>query len=264
MNEPRPEASYLSRLFQLQTNWILYGGALLFALASASYMPALVGTAVEAVVLLVGSSLPPVRRFLDSRDVARRRAEANAQLMVAVRGLERDYATRVMAVDHALGEIRDFGGPRPGADFERAVTGLETLRGIHLALCETHQRVGRFLAATPPKELLAEVDRLKATFTAEKDIGLRLTLRQAVTLAQRRVEHREGLAQTQRGVGVRLESLERSLAYLRSQGETLAQSPRFPTDVDTLVSQIDPPITVDLEAPEVGRLSSNPAAPSFG
>jgi hypothetical protein len=264
VNEPTREPSYLVRLFSLQYNWILFGGALLFSLASASRLPALVGTAVEVLVLLVGSNLPGVRRWLDRRDAAFRRAAANDAVMTAVRGLERDYASRVLALDHALGDIRDFGGPRPEPAFEAAVSRLETLRSVHLGLCEAHQRVTKFLAATPTKELAAEAERLKAAFSAEKDIGLRLTLRQALTLAQRRIEHRESLGQTLRGLGVRLESVERSIAYLRSQGESLARSPRFPSDVEQLVGDIDPQTSVDLEPPEVVRMTPQPPAATFG
>jgi hypothetical protein len=262
MNETKP--SYLVRVFSIQYNWILFGGALLFALASASRLPALVGVAVEAFVLLVGSNLPPVRRWLDRRDASLRRAAQNDVLMVAVRGLTPEYASRVVAVHHAFGEIRELGGPRPSPDFEHAVTRLETLRGIHLALCESHQRITKFLAATPAKELGAEVDRLRVAFMAEKDIGLRLTLRQALTLAERRRGHRENLVQVLRGVGVRMESLERSIAYLRSQGEALAQNPQFSNDVETLVNDIDPPAPVELEPPDVARLTPQPPAASFG
>jgi hypothetical protein len=264
MNETIREPSYLVRLFSIQYNWILFGGALLFSLASASRLPALLGTAVEALVLLVGSNLPGVRRWLDRRDAALRRAAANDAVMAAVRGLERDYASRVIALDHALGDIRDFGGPKPEPEFEAAVTRLETLRDVHLGLCESHQRVTKFLAAAPTKELAGEVDRLKLAFAAEKDIGLRLTLRQALTLAQRRIAHRESLGQTLRGIGVRLEALERSVTYLRSQGESLARSPRFPSDVEQLLSDIDPQTTVDLEPPEVGRMTPHPPAATFG
>jgi hypothetical protein len=264
MNETTRESSYLVRLFSIQYNWILFGGALVFSLASASRLPALVGAAVETLFLLIGSNLPGVRRWLDRRDMAFRRAAANVGLMAAVRGLERDYATRVLGMDQALGDIRDFGGPKPEPDFEAAVTRLETLRDVHLALCETHQRVTKFLAATPTQELAGEVERLKAAFSAEKDIGLRLTLRQALTLAQRRVAHRESLGQTLRGVGVRLEALERSVSYLRSQGDSLARSPRFRSDVEQLVSDIDPQTTVDLEPPEVSRMTPHPPAATFG
>jgi hypothetical protein len=262
MNEGKREPSYLVRLFSLQYNWIPFGGALLFALASASPEPALVGVVAELAVLLVGSNLPPVRRWLDRRDAGLRRSAANH--MVAVRGLERELASRVLAVDQALDEIREFGGPRPEPEFERAVTRLRTLLDVHLGLCETHQRVSAFLSAISRQELVAEAERLKAAFVAEKDIGLRLTLRQALTLAQRRIDHRESLVQTLRGVGVRLESLERSVAYLRSQGEALASSARFASEVETLVRQIDPPAAVELELPEIGRLTPHPPAASFG
>jgi hypothetical protein len=262
MNETKP--SYLLRLFSIQYNWIAFGGALLLAAASASRLPALIGVAAETLFLLVGSNLPPVRRWLDRRDASFKRADANDALMVAVRGLAPEYASRVMAVDNALGEIRELGGPAPEPNFEQAVNRLETLRGIHLALCETHQQVTKFLSATPAKELVAEAERLRAAFTAEKDIGLRFTLRQALTLAERRRNHRESLVQNLRGVGVRMESLERSIAYLRSQGEGLARSPRFLHDVETLVSDMDPPAPVELEPPDAGRMTPEPPAASFG
>jgi hypothetical protein len=70
--------------------------------------------------------------------------------------------------------------------------------------------------------------------------------------------------QTLRGVGVRLDALERSISYLRSQGDSLARSPRFRSDVEQLVSDIDPQTSVDLEPPEVSRLTPQPPAATFG
>ena len=232
--------SYAARLFMVQYNLILFAGSALFSLAAASPLPIAVGAATELVVLVVGSNLPGVRRWLDRREAGLRRTAAGSALMVAIRGLDREYAGRVLALDNALGEIRDLGGTRPEPGYEHAMTRLETLGPVYLGLCETHQRIAKFLTATPEAEIAAEIARLTAEFAAEKDLGLRLSLRQALGLARRRQEHRASMIHLLRSLGVKLESVERSLAYLRSQGQALVENPRLSAEIETLLSENRP------------------------
>lgn len=237
--------SYVTRFFRVQYNLILLAGAVLFALAAATPWPLVVAAGLEALWLGLGASVPQLRRWLERRDAAFRRAETERAVGTAVQTLDAPYGERVRALHGALAEIRDAGGPAPSTAFEQAIGRLETLGPVYLELCVTHQRLGSFLLATPDAELALEVERLKAAFTAEKDLGTRLTLRQALALAQRRIEHRQSMLQLFRSLGVKLESVERSVAYLRSQGPALTSNPSLADEIEALLVETGPAVSVD-------------------
>jgi len=238
--------SPVMRFFLVQYNLILLAGAALFALAAATPWPLIAAAALEAIWLGLGVSVPGMRRWLDRREASFRRAERDVAVGTAVQTLDADYAERVRALHGALAEIRDAGGRAPTAAFEHAIARLETLGPVYLELCVTHQRLGAFLLATTEAELALEAERLKASFTAEKDLGIRLTLRQAMALAQRRIEHRLAMLQLFRGLGVKLETVERSVAYLRSQGPALTSNPSLADEVEALLAETGPAVTVDV------------------
>lgn len=237
--EPRGR-SYLVGLFMLQYNLILFGGSALFSLASASPLPLLVGLGAEALVLLVGSNLPGVRRFLDRREATELRAEADHTVMTAVAGLEREYASRVLALRQALEEIRELGGRKPEPAFESAVTRLETLLPFHLELCGSHQELSTFLKATSDSELALEIEQLKAAFTAERDLTHRLALRESLGLAQHRQEKRASTTQRLGRVAAKIAAVERTVSHLRARGTSLAQNAKLPVEVEALLGEIAP------------------------
>lgn len=238
--------SVATRFFLVQYNLILLGGAALFALAAATPWPVIVSAALEALWLGLGVSVPGMQRWLARREATFRRAEAGRAVGTAAHALDAEHAERVHGLHAALAEIRGAGGRAPTAEFEHAVTRLETLGPIYLELCVTHQRLGAFLLTTTEAELGLELERLKAAFTAEKDLGIRLTLRQALALAQRRIEHRQTMLQLFRSLGVKLESVERSVAYLRSQGPALTANPSLADEVEALLVETGPAVAVDL------------------
>ena len=237
------------QLFLVQENLILLGGAVLFSAAFASPIPLMAGTAAELLWLALGSGSPRVLRWLEARRSAEESPAARpAPFAAAADALDSEHAQRVDLLDRALATIRSFGAPRAQPSFAHAVARLETLRPIYRSLCETHQRIGRFLTATTEAELVAEAERLKVQFAAEKDLGVRLTIRQAIGAAQRRVEHRRTMAQLQRGIHVKLESLERSITYFVSQGRALTTNAGFLNDVEALLAEIGPAIVADVES----------------
>ncbi|HEX6765322.1 MAG TPA: hypothetical protein VF103_07585 [Polyangiaceae bacterium] len=250
--QPSALGRYPARLFMIQENLVLLGGAALFSAASASLLPLALSAVGEVLWLGIGTSSPAVRSFVDRRAASALRVRADRVATGSIQSLDADYSRRVLMLDRAFGDIRDIGGRKPSPTFERAVARLETLRPVYLGLCESHQRIARFLGASHESELVSEIERLKATFAAEKDLGVRLTLRQAIGLAQRRIEHRNAMAQTLRSIGIKLESVERSVAYLRSQGPTLTSNFSLLDEVETLLSEIGPAPSVDIENDAAG------------
>jgi hypothetical protein len=244
-----PAQSTMKRMFLVQENIVFLGGAVLFSLAFASPIPLLGCGAAELLWLALGSKSVGVRRWLERRDAVLRTAPDERPVAVPVSTLAPEYARRVLTLDRALATMRGFGGGRPPPSFERAMTRLDTLRLSYAALCETHQRIGRFLAGTTEAQLVAETERLKNQFSAEKDLGTRLTLRQAIGAAQRHIEHRRNMAQLQQSIGVKLDSVERSLAFLVSQGLALVSHAALSDEVEALLGEVGPPLDIEVEAP---------------
>jgi len=245
--------NYLVRLFMVQYNLILFGGAALFSLASASPLPLLIGLGAEALFLIVGPNLPGVRRFLDRRDAAEIRAETDQAVMSGVAGLEREYAARVLALRQALEEIRQLGGRRPEPGFDHAVTRLETLLPYHLELCASHQELSTLLKATSDLELTQEIEQLKAAFAAERDLSHRLALRESLGIAQSRQEKRTNTAQQLGRVGTKIASVERTVSHLRARGSSLGQNSKLGSEVEALLAEIMPEV-VEL-GPRLGSLA---------
>jgi hypothetical protein len=246
-----PPRSLVSRLFLVQYNVILVLGAALFALALASPWPLVFAAVAELLWLGIGSSAAGVRHWLDEHESAVGQRGVGSEPARASTTLDAEYARRLATLERAIAKVRELGGPRPAAAFAIAVARLETLRPLYAGLCETHQRIGRFLSASTEAALLAEADRLKATFAAEKDLGLRLTLKQALGSATRRIEHRRSMVDLQRGIGVKLESIERSMAYYVSQGAMLVANTELADDVEVLLAEVGPSINVDVEPPSL-------------
>jgi hypothetical protein len=246
-------ASSVKRLFLIQENLVLLGGAGLFSLSLASPVPLLLGAAGELLWLSLGSLSPAVRRFVERREAAERRASSSAEApetsTPSSRALGPEYAGRVVTLERALATLRAFGGARPAPPFELAFSRLRAVRPLYVGFCETRQRIARFLAETSEVELAAEVERLKGQFAVEKDLGTRLTLKQAIAAAQRHVTHRREMVELERSIGVKLESVERALAYLVSQGPALGSNPRLADEVEALFAELGPPLDVTVEGP---------------
>jgi hypothetical protein len=77
---------------------------------------------------------------------------------------------------------------------------------------------------------------------------VRLTIRQALGAAQRRLDRRTSMAQLRRGIQVKLESVERSISYFLAQGRALGSNAGFSDDVEALLAEVGPAIAVDGES----------------
>jgi hypothetical protein len=232
-----PARNYVLRLFQVQYNLILVGGAALFSLASASPWPLVVALGVEVVWLGLCSGLPSVRRWVDARDAIAVEVQHEAVVKTALEGLEGEYASRVLVFEHALGELKEA-GVADGVSRAGVQQAIAKIAAAFAKICHTHQRLGSFVATLPEAELGEELQRLKRAFTAEKDLGLRLGIKQSIALAQRRVEQREKAVSSLRNLSLRLDAVERSVSDLRSQARAMGLNADVAAGIDLLLSEL--------------------------
>jgi hypothetical protein len=124
----------------------------------------------------------------------------------------------VQAVGAALSELRAQ-APASGDPEARALAAalddLEQLRPAYLRACELHQRLSRSLAQGTDR-YREEIARLTALHAAEKDLGLKLELRQTINAAQREIDQHARLDELRRALELRVSQLEHDLSHLRS------------------------------------------------
>jgi hypothetical protein len=209
--------SPLSRAFANPYNLILLLAGVGFSWALESWAPAAVAGALEVVWLIVGVSGGGRRSFAGGEAELRRRP---ADPVRPGADLGEPYAGRVQALEWAANETRKLarqGGLHP-AILGPGEAKIEALVQSFVKMATLHQRLSRFLYETQhgnhPQQ---EMARLTQELEQEKNAGVRLSLRQALALAQRRGKQLEQMEGATRALEVKMSTLEMSFDFLRSQ-----------------------------------------------
>jgi hypothetical protein len=229
--------NYVSTALYSQYNVILLGGSALFSLASASALPLAAGVVGELLWLSLGPRLPAFRRHVDQHADSERRARLDDQIMHGMRSLAPANTLRLLAVGQSISWIVMNAEASAAGAAERAVlVELDGLRAGFLRWCQLQERLGQRLEElrlAPPEH---EVARLSQAYAAEKDLGLRFTLHQAIKLAQRKIDQQAHLVAAQRQIELELSLLEQSLVHLKNQQQLGVAWPELARDVQGLLN----------------------------
>jgi hypothetical protein len=233
--------SYRKRAFFSQYNVILLFGAVAFTIASASWVPLAVAGVVELLWLISAPALPAFRRHTESRDEEPSTPPAEPVLSVGAPP-DGPYRGRRVRLTASLREIRALADEalRKGRN-EELVVALPLLSELAEAfdrLCSLHLRLSRFVGQTSKDEIEQEVARLTEGFAKERDLGLRVTLRQALQLAQRRLEQYNRIVALYRASELRLDMIESGAAHARSKGVTMPSAADFAGEIRGLQTHL--------------------------
>jgi len=251
-------ANYRSSAFYSQYNLILLGGAALFSLASASLVPLLVGLTVELLWLGVGWRLSAFRRRVDLRLETERRAQLDDSVLTGMRALGSEHTSRLVALERTISAISARASAGNGPFPIAALAELDQLRPLFLRYCQLHERLSRRLqelVLAPPE---AEVQSLSQAYAAEKDLGARYTLHQAIKLAHRRVQQQARMVEMRRDIEQQLALLEQMPNHLRSRQQLGLSSAELAAEMHELISRVGMPEALEVELGELGVLSVLP------
>jgi hypothetical protein len=246
--------------FVNQYNIIALLGAGGMSLALESFVPAVVAVAGEAIWLVVGPSTQFFRRWVASQTEGEQRNQRAQETAQAARRLDDAYAARVNQLSRTIEEIRKMAAER-GMNpvvFERDGDRLQAMVQTFVQMAALHQRLVRFLAGSHPHNLEEDVGRLSRDMAAEKDAGVRLTMRQTLTIAQRRLKQQEQIEGTRRALEAKMQTLEMSLDYLRSQIFAGSAEAEVENQLDELAATVS--FLPDLEAEATAAIASARAA----
>jgi hypothetical protein len=252
--EPAP--SYVASAFYSQYNLILLGGSALFSLASASPWPLAIGVGCELLWLGLGSRTPAFRRAMDGKAEAARRTSADDEVLSSMKGLGPEHNARMVAVGQTISLITMNGGSATDPELRAAIGELEQLRPVFLQFCQLQERLSlrlQEMQANPPQQ---EVQRLSAAYAAEKDLGMRLTLHQAIKVAQKKIEQQSRMVELRRNVELKLSMVEQVLGMLRNQQQLGAPTHELVHEMRGLVAQVGTTATFEAELSEVAAVGA--------
>jgi hypothetical protein len=247
---------YLRHAFVNQYNLILLGGAVLFTLAFASVIPLAVGVAAELVWLGAAPRSPAFRRWAERRNAAARLARLDLEARATLGALDPVYHARHAGLGRQSDEIvlllsEQLGARGPELDAVREK--LAELGAVFVRFSAVHERLARFVDETSVGDIEQEILRTREQLAAERDLAVRVTVRQALTLAERRLAQWEQIGNTRRAVEVKLDTLEKSFAYVRSRAMGLASSADVVRDLDALLGQVQTVSALEAETQEATK-----------
>jgi hypothetical protein len=215
---PSNQDSVMKEVFWNQYNLIVLGGLGLFSLASESFVPLAVAGLGELVWLVVGARSVRFRGWV-TEQARLREEELWASEVEGIAGTQDpDTAVRLRVLGGALVEIAYSSAERGDPAFASRVRArLKTLLQAYTNLAAAHRRMVKLMGSGGSEAVDAEIARLARELADEKDSNVRISLRQALALCQRRRKRYEQVESVGRDLTVKMSTFEASLEFARLQ-----------------------------------------------
>jgi hypothetical protein len=213
-----PQANYLEYAFKDQHNLVVLFGASCFSLAFASPAPLLVSAAGELLWLLVGPRLSAFRGWVDRQRSAQYLARSEAAIEGALRELDGHDANRYRILARHATELVSRAERRlSAAQLDLARHALLELRRTFLDYSFLSQRVEALREGTPQSDMEKQLAELQESYSAERELTVRMTIRKAQSSLQRRIDQQTALRSLHRTIELRLEMLEQAVPLLEGR-----------------------------------------------
>jgi hypothetical protein len=252
--------SYLKYAFKDQHNLVLLLGAACFSLAFASPLPLLVGAGGELLWLVVGPRLRRFRDWVDRELSTQYLARAEIAIEGALGELPEADVTRFKTLSAGVADLVQNGRERLSSrELQLSLHGLLELRRTFLDYLFLDQRVEALTDSTPTSAMEKEAAQLQESYSAERELTVRMTIRQALSAVQKRMQQQTELASVQRNIELRLEMLEKALPQLEGRLADPAFA-QLAQELDTTLAAVGSAETLELTVDEIfassGAISS--------
>jgi|GEM_PF-1477655 len=243
--------SYLKYAFKDQHNLVVLFGAACFSVAFASPVPLFAGTGAELLWLLVGPRLPAFRAWVDRRLSSQYLARSESAIEGALGELSERDANRFRALNRNATALLASAQTRlPAPELQIAVHGLLELRRTFLDYLFLGQRVEVLIDPIPNLDREKEAAQLQQSYSAERDLGARMTMRKALSALQQRITEQAALSVVTQKLEHRLEMLEAALSYLRGRLTDPAFG-QLATEIDTVLSEVGSAEALELAVDQI-------------
>jgi hypothetical protein len=233
--------SIWKRAFFNQYNYILLGSTALFSAATGSVLPAVVGAGAEVLWMVLGVDTPMFRRWVakqDAKEAELRAAKERTDLLynLADRYLDRYDALRAMAT-----EIRKLAAENQGLEttlIQDEMAKLDQLLDSFLRMATAHQRLANYLGQNTGADVEREIAEDQRQLKRETDSRVQASLKQAISLAQKRLGKHGQIEGAWKSLSVQMDTLEKSFDYLKSHILGIGTREELAAALDDLVTGV--------------------------
>jgi hypothetical protein len=201
-----------------QYNVILMGGMALLSAASGSTTPLLVAGAGEILWLMGGARSPRFRQWIAPRGHQRDEQRWWTTVEAAAVGIDPVAAPRLRATGGALLELSRACNERGEPQLTTQVdVRLHALLSGFAALVSAQQRLAKLMGAGGAEAAESELAQLTLALADEKDSTVRISLRQAVALAHRRLKRFAQVESMRRDLMLKMSTFDSSVEFVCTQ-----------------------------------------------
>jgi hypothetical protein len=255
--------SLFQRAFFNQYNYILLGSATLYALATQSWLPAIVGLGAETLWLVLGADSAAFRRWAARQDEKEARQQLEKDMAILEAGLRDHYRERYQALRDLVAEVGRLANENKGIEtmlLRDEMAKLGQLLVSFLRMATMSQRLQSFLDENLGSDIERDIARAQRALRSEQDPRVQASYKQALALAQKRLKQHEQIENARKALVVQMDTLEKALGYLKSHIMGIGSRDELAKELDGLVLGVAS--VADLEAETDEALSSlrQPAA----
>jgi len=233
--------SLWKRAFFNQYNYILLGATALFSAATGSVLPAVVGVGAEVLWMVLGVDTKMFRRWVaaqDAKETQQRLAQERTELIY---NLEDRYVQRYDTLRSLVAEIRKLAAENQGLEtalIQDEMAKLDQLLDSFLRMSTAHQRLGNYLQQNPAADVEREIASDQRLLRQETDPRVQASLKQAISLAQKRLAKHEQIEGAWKSLSVQIDTLEKSFDYLKSHILGIGTREELAAALDDLVGGV--------------------------
>jgi hypothetical protein len=234
--------SLFHRAFHNQYNYILMGAAGLFSIVTFAWLPLLIGGGIEALWLVLGADSSPFKRWVAIQESLEAREELEQRAKESLGALEPAYLTRFKELERLSERIQALAKENPTFETQMLQGEMDKLgKLLHsfLDMAITHQRLGHYMADNNENDMRRDIEATERAMRNEQNAEVLAGLRQSMTLAQKRLKQHQSIEASYRLLGVKMDTLEKSLRYLESHVVAIQEKEELAQEIDELILGVD-------------------------
>jgi hypothetical protein len=254
--DKRKPGSVFKRAFFNQYNYILLGGSAVYSLATGSWLPAVVGVGAEVLWLVLGADSAAFRKWVGKQEAKEEQQRLAKEVQALLGTLEEDYAARYRRLADTAYEIETLARENKGLEavlIKDEMSKLGTLLASFLKMAAAHQRLGRYMNDSPTSDIERDIARAQRSLKSEQDARVQASLKQSLTLAQKRLRQHQEIEGAWKSLSVQMDTVEKSFDYLKSHILGIGTREELAAELDNLVDGVSSVAEIEASTDELMR-----------
>jgi len=237
----RKKPSVFKRALLNQYNLIMLGGVGMFALATGTWLPLVVGAGAEVLWLALGADTGVFRRWVDKQDAKDAKQAALREATRLLSSLDAVYVQRFETLRRGADEIERLAQENKGLEtalVKDEMGKLGELLHSFLKLSAAHHRLARYLHDNPVSDIERDIARCQRALKQETDTRVQASLKQALNLAHKRLKQHQQIEGGWKALSVQMDTLEKAFDYLKSHILGIGTREELAQELDDMVNGV--------------------------